>query len=167
MKMSIKNRFEAFLRGWLPKEPNMPKNKIQLANAKVSKPKPWWWKPLWVSAILVTIIFAGVSFLFLDIPLLSVIAGVAATALGMGFSYYIRVRPSLNVNRAIFIFLGISPIGFVLWIISTYVLNKVIVTIASGTPALFLATGAVSLTVGGLIGDWIGKKRHYILPLSF
>ncbi|PVX23609.1 MAG: hypothetical protein CW716_11780 [Candidatus Bathyarchaeum sp.] len=163
--MTLKNRLEAFLRGWIPKDPNMPK-KIQVTKSKTS-PKPWWWKPLWVSAILVAIIFAVVSFFILDTPILNIIGGLAATALGMGFSYYIRVRPSLNVNRAIFVFLGISPIGFVLWIISTYILNKVIVTGASGTPALFLATGAVSLAVGALIGDWIGKKRHYILPLSF
>ena len=165
--MSIKNRLEAFLRGWLPKEPNMPKNKISLANTKVSRPKPWWWKPLWVSTMLATAIFGAVSFFVLGIPLLNVIGGLAATALGIGFSYYIRVRPSLNVNRAIFIFLGVSPIGFVLWIIITYTLNKVIVTSASGTPALFLTTGIISLTLGALIGDYVGKRRHYILPFSF
>jgi hypothetical protein len=164
--MSIKNRLEAFLRGWIPKEPNMPK-KLQVTKSKASTPKPWWWKPLWASTILAIIVVGVVSFFVLEIPLLNVVGGLVATALCIGFSYYIRVRPSLNVNRAIFIFLGISPIGFVLWISITYVLNKVIVTSASGTPALFLATGAVSLTVGALIGDWIGKKRHYILPLSF
>ena len=163
--MSIKNRLEAFLRGWIPKEPSMPK-KIQVPKSKAS-PKPWWWKPLWVSAMLATAVFGAVSFFVLGIPLLNVIGGLAATALGMGFSYYIRVRPSLNVNRAIFIFLGVSPIGFVLWLIITYVLNKVIVTSASGTPALFLTTGIISLTLGAIVGDYIGKRRHYILPFSF
>jgi len=62
--------------------------------------------------------------------------------------------------------IGITPIGLIMWFISSFVFNRVIITAASGSSALFYVLGAVCLSVGALIGAWIGKRRSYILPMS-
>jgi len=166
--MNIKNRLGSFIRGWFPKEPNIPRNKLKMVEtqAKVSKTKPWWWTPLWICIILAIIVSGVASFFLLDIPLAQAVGGLAATLLCIGFAYYIRVRPSISVNRALYILLGITPIGFVLWVICVFILNRLVLTGASGTWPFVLVCGALCFGLGALIGDWIGKRRNYILPMT-
>ena len=100
---SLENR----LRGWLP-------NDYRIAfGQKVSKPS--WWKPLWIVSALGVIISALVLFLIGSAPE-RVILGVVLAFLGLGVAYYIRVRPSITVNRVVYIGLGIG-IGWVMWVI--------------------------------------------------
>ena len=127
--------------------------------------KPWWWKPLWIFTLLTTIVSGVVGVFLFDIPFASAVGGVTLTFLCIGFAYYIRVRPSIRVNRAIYILLGI-PIGFVLRLIFSFIFNRVLITSASGTLPLSLLSGAVCYGLGALIGDWIGKRRNYILPMT-
>ena len=111
--MNIKNRLGSFIRGWFPKEPNVPRDKFKMVEtqAKVSKPKPWWWKPLLMASILICIVSAVAGFFLLDVSLARAVAGLALSFLGICFAYYIRVRPSMNVNRAIYIIFGASGTG--------------------------------------------------------
>jgi len=153
------------IRGWFPKEPNMPRNKLKMAETKVSKPKPWWWTPLWITTVIVTIVSGVVAYFLFDTTILRAVGGLALTLLCIGVAYYIRVRPSMRINRAVYILIGITPIGVILWFICSFILNRVIITSASGTLPLFLASGAVCLGVGALIGDWIGKRRGYTLAM--
>jgi len=153
------------IRGWFPKEPSMPRDKLKMAETKVSKTKPWWWKPLWIVTVLATIASTVAGYFLLDVPLERAVGGVALTFLCIAFAYYIRVRPSMRINRAVYILIGITPIGIILWFICSFILNRVIITSASGTLPLFLASGAVCLGVGALIGDWIGKRRGYTLAM--
>jgi hypothetical protein len=93
-----------------------------------------------------------------------VIGGLAITLLGIGAAYYIRVRPSLKINRLVYIclgcgisfvlivFYGISGLG--LWITDTL----------GAWPSLIIGYTAF-IPAGVLIGDWIGKRRNYQLPL--
>ncbi len=164
--MSIKNRLQSLIRGWLPKEPNMQKNRLKMAESKVSKPMPWWWRPLWVISIIVTVVSGVVAYFVLDITLVRAVAAFVLCILGIGVAYYIRVRPSFKINRAVYVLIGITPIGLIMWFVSSFVFNRVIITAASGSSALFYVSGAVCLSVGALIGDWIGKRRSYILPMS-
>ncbi len=85
------------------------------AEAKGSK--PWWWKPLWITVLLTTIASGVVGYFLLHVSLERTVGGVALTFLMIGFAYYIRVRPSRKVNRGLYILFGITPIGFLLWII--------------------------------------------------
>ena len=163
--MSIKNRLQSLIRGWLPKEPNMTKNELT-AESKVSKPMPWWWRPLWVISILVTIVSGVVTYFVLDTTVLRAFLGLGLCLLGIGIAYYIRIRPSVTINRAVYVLIGITPIGLIMWFVSSFVFNRVIITAASGSSALFYVSGAVCLSVGALIGDRIGKRRGYILPMS-
>jgi len=163
--MNLKKYLEKHLRGWLPKEPNLPRNKVQVADAKTKVPKPRWWKPLWITALFMVIIFGVVNYFLLHYPLTSVIGGMAVSLLGVGIAYYIRVRPSMTANRVVYILGGIG-IGWVMWVIYAITGIGGWVTDTLGVWPSLIIGFAVFYTIGALIGDWIGKRRNYQLPLS-
>ena len=88
--------------------------------------------------------------------------------IALGIAYYIRVRPSIRVNKVIYIVFGITPIGFIFAVL--YVLSGVprflLTILGSWGPWLNMAFIIILCIVGGFIGNWIGKKREYRLPLS-
>jgi hypothetical protein len=153
------------IRGWFPKEPNVSRDNLKMAETKVSKPKPWWWAPLWIITVILAIVSGVVSYFLFDTTILRAVGGLALTLLCIGVAYYIRVRPSMRINRAVYILIGITPIGITMWFICSFIFNRIIITSASGTSHLFLILGAVCLGVGALIGDWIGKRRGYTLAM--
>jgi hypothetical protein len=153
-------------RGWFPKEPKMPKAKLKMAEAKVSKPKPWWWKPLWIITVLLTVVSGVAIYFFSDISILRAVGALALSLLCIGFAYYIRVRPSMRVNRAIYILIGITPIGLVLALTSVFTLNRTLLLNKSGTWPIELLCIVACFGVGALIGDWIGKRRGYTLMMT-
>jgi len=137
-----------------------------IAEAKVSKIKPWWWKPLWIIALLATIVSGAAGYFLLDVSLARAAGGLVLAFIFIGFAYYLRVRPSLTVNRALYILLGITPLGFSLMMF--YVVSGIGSFIAAHLgPVPNLIIGfIVPYIIGAFIGDWIGKRRNYILPLS-
>jgi len=137
-----------------------------MSKVKAKSSKPLWWKPLWIATLLATIASGVAGFFLLDVPLARAVGGVALTFLCIGIAYYIRVRPSIRVNRAVYILLGITPIGFVLWIIWAISGIGRWVTQTAGSGPSLLISWIVCYGIGALIGDWIGKRRNYILPLS-
>jgi VIT1/CCC1 family predicted Fe2+/Mn2+ transporter len=163
--MGIKKYMEKRIRGWLPKEPNLPSSKVKMADAKTKVTKPRWWKPLWITALFIVIIFGVVNYFLLHYPLSSVIGGIAISLLGIGAAYYIRVRPSVKVNRVVYICLGLG-IGWVAWVIYAITGIGRLVTDTLGVWPSLIISFAVFYTIGALIGDWIGKRRNYQLPLS-
>ena len=135
-----------------------------MVKARGSKPR--WWKPLWIAILLLTIAFGVAGYFLFQIPLERMIGGVALTLISIGISYYIRIRPSGKVNRAIYILFGISPIGFGLWIF--YLLSGVgrfLTTHLGHWPSL-IGGFTVPYIIGAYIGNWIGRRRNYRLPLS-
>ena len=131
--------------------------------------KPWWWKPLWIVTLLLTIVSGAAGFFLLDVSLARAIAGVALTFLAIGIAYYICIRLSIKVNRAIYIAFGASGTGFIIFYGSAFIIW------ATGLPPpthhlgfwitiliFFIAPNII----GAFIDDWIGKRRNYILPLS-
>jgi len=163
--MNLKKYLEKRIHGWLPKEPNLPSNKVKMSEAKTKVTKPRWWKPLWMALVAIAVIFGVINYFLFHYPLSSVIGGMAITLLGIGAAYYIRVRPSMKVNRVVYICLGLG-IGWVMWII--YAITGVgrWVTDTFGVWPSLIIGFAVFYTIGALIGDWIGKRRNYQLPLS-
>ncbi len=163
--MNIKNRLESVIRGWFPEEPNMSRDKLTMAETKVSTTKPWWWTPLWICTILATIVSGVVMYFLFDVPLARAAGGVALTFICIGFAYYIRVSPSMTVNRALYILLGITPLGFSLMML--YVVSGIGSFIAAHLgPVPNLIGFIVPYIIGAFIGDWIGKRRNYILPMT-
>ena len=137
-----------------------------MARVKLKGSKPRWWKPLWIAVLLTTIASGVVGYFLLRVPLERMVGGVALTLLCVGIAYYIRIRPSRKMNRGLYILLGISPIGFSLWIV--YVLSGIgrFLTIHLGPEVSLIVGFTVPYIIGAFIGDWIGKRRNYRLPLS-
>jgi hypothetical protein len=128
--------------------------------------KPWWWKPLWISVILSSAVLGVVGHLVWHVPIERIVGGVALTFLCTGVAYYIRVRPSRKVNRVMYVLVGITPIGFILWIFwAVSGIGRWITAMVGALPSL-LISWAVCYGTGALIGDWIGRRRNYRPPLS-
>jgi len=137
-----------------------------MSKVKAKGSKPWWWKPLWIGVILSTIVFGLANFFLWHVPIERAVSAMALTLVCVGIAYYIRVRPSMKVNRALYILLGITPIGFGLWVIwGVSGIGRLITSIVGAFPSLIISW-AVCYSTGALIGDWIGKRRNYRLPLS-
>jgi hypothetical protein len=107
-----------------------------------------------------------IFYFYSDLPLGNMLEGVALSFVLLGFAYYIRVRSNLKVNRVLYVLLGISPIGFLLMIaVVVSGLGHFMTTNLGVWPSLTM-TFMVPCVIGAFIGDWIGKKRGYQLPLS-
>jgi hypothetical protein len=125
----------------------------------------WWWMPFWVFVIATTIASGFISYFYLNQPLLGVLEAEVFIFVFISFAYYIRVRSNLKVNRGIYILLGITPIGFLLWGAEAFALSRFFAISSIGWP-LLLTASVIPFVIGAFIGDWIGKKRSYLLPLS-
>ena len=110
-------------------------------------------------------IVAFIGYFYQDIPAGTVLGAGATVSVLLAVSYYIRVKPNLTVNRAAYLLLGFSPIGFLLWLVEAFALSRVIVMGSVAWP-LDLVSIIVPFIIGVFIGDWIGRRRDYQLPLS-
>jgi len=129
--------------------------------------KPWWWKPLWVTTMLSTGAVGVASYFLFHIPLERVAGALAITLLAIGFAYYIRIKPSRKVNRGLYIFLGFSPIGFCLWLLYAFSgIGLFLTTLGPLGSLTSMLLFPIPFIIGVFIGDWIGKRRNYRLPLS-
>jgi hypothetical protein len=163
--MNVKKYLKNRIRGWLPKESNLSSKKVTVAEAKTKVPKPRWWRPLWAASLIMAVVFVVINYFLFHYPLSNVIGGLAITLLGIGVAYYIRVRPSMKVNRVVYICLGIG-IGWVMWVIyAVSGIGRWVTDTLGVWPSLIIGF-AVLYTVGALIGDRIGRRRNYQLPLS-
>ena len=137
-----------------------------MSKSEIKGSKPIWWKPLWIATLLLTVASGVIGYFLLHIPVERAASAVALTFVCIGIAYYIRVRPSMKVNRAIYILLGISPIGFALWIVYAISGFGRWITDTFGVWPSLIIGFTVPLIIGAFIGDWIGKRRNYRLPLS-
>jgi hypothetical protein len=170
--MSLKNRLELIIRGWFPTEPKVAKAKLEVAETVV-KPKPWWWKPYWIVLVIAsTIVNIMVIPSLVNISLENVAIDLTASLVCIGFAYYIRVRPSINMNRAIYVVCGAAGIGFLLWGVTMALLNAggVLRLMRGSTGELTdIMIGSLfvgSYIAGAFISDWIGKKLNYRILLT-
>ena len=119
-------------------------------------------------AVLLTIIVLGiVDYFLLQFPLERVLGGEALILLTIGFAYYIRIKPSRSVNRGLYILLGFSPIGFGLWLLYAFSgIGRFLTTLGPWGSLASMVLFLIPYIIGAFIGDWIGKRRNYRLPLS-
>ena len=131
-----------------------------MSKVKTKGSKPWWWRPLWIGVILSTLVLGFANFFLWHVPLERAAGGVVLTFVGIGIAYYIRVRPSMKVNRAIYIWFGITPIGFILWVfLAVSGIGRWLTSNLGAWPSLIICF-TVPYIIGAFIGDWIGKRRN-------
>jgi hypothetical protein len=145
------------IRGWLPRE------SIEIDSHGTAR--PWWWRPMWAIGLAGTVVIALVEYFYQGVFLGMVLEGVALTLVLLGASYYIRIRPNLTVNRTIWLFFGFSPIGFFLFAAEAIAM-KPFIAIGSLPDLLALPALVIPFAIGIYLGDRIGKRRDYRLPLS-
>lgn len=133
---------------------------------KIKNVKPRWWKPLWMALLLTTVASGVVGYFLLYVPLVRIVGGMILILLCIGIAYYIRVKPSRRVNRGLYILLGITPLGLVLWIGYALTIGRYVTNHFGVLPSLIIGF-TVPYIIGAFIGDWIGRRRNYRLPLSF
>jgi drug/metabolite transporter (DMT)-like permease len=129
--------------------------------------QPNWLKPYWIALTVSALAIGALSYFYLNAPLERVIASTVLILLSISLGYYIRVKPNVKINRAMYIGLGAVVLGFVLWLALALILDVAGVprTISRNGLMFGLPSLIVCYIVGGYIGDLIGKKRDYRLPL--
>ncbi len=134
-------------------------------NVKPSKPR--WWNPFWL-LLAISMIGSGIiSFFLIPTSFIRILFWEIFFLIILGIAYYIRIRPSKKVNKAIYILLGITPIGFSFVILYAFTgIGRFLNTLGSWGSWLNLIFILILFIVGGFIGNLIGKKRDYSLPLS-
>jgi hypothetical protein len=136
--------------------------------------QPNWMKPYWIALTVSALAFAAVSYFYLNVPVERVFASTVLVLFSISLGYYIRVKPNVKINRAMYIVLGVVVLGFILWISLMVSLNVTGLRVLLErwlferdipTGILPFITLILCYVAGGYIGDWIGKRRDYRLPL--
>jgi hypothetical protein len=146
---------EERIRGWVLKD------SVKVCLRKISKPV--WWRPLWTTVVILAIASGILAFFVLHMPFQQVVTGTAFAFVCIGIAYYIRVKPSFKVNRALYVLLGITAFGFVVTAAYAVLLGRYVTSWLLGWFNIIVIVGI--LIAGGYVGDWIGKRRNYQLPL--
>ena len=109
---------------------------------EISKPQPRWWKPYWITLFIATIIVGITVPIFMQFPFEKAV--------------------TYGLNRIMYILLG-TFIGGVFWIVSAFFLSRIF-TQGFSEDAAIIVSLAVCFGFGALLGDLIGRARHYKGP---
>lgn len=141
-------------------------NKKICGRDKMGKSKWWtwtrsWWTPQVVFCTVIIIILTAII-LWDYIPHEKVILYTALAFFALGLGYVLRHLPrtptTITLWRGLFIFLGASGIGFVLWAISVIVLRRVFGLGADPAALTSLPVYLLGALLGGYLGNKLGKR---------
>jgi hypothetical protein len=130
--------------------------------------KPRWWKrsvrSYWFIFVLLpfAVISAVLGALFLQgvTALAEILRYVVISSVLIAFAYYIRKTNSLKVWRTVWVLFGACGIGTLIAGVISVVFAKTLILYLGPGPSLLL-TFVTAITVGALLGDYIGKRRDY------
>ena len=131
-----------------------------------SKTKPKWFSPYWIGIFILTIIVVGIVIpVFGHQTFAKVLFYLVPVLLILGFGYYIRVKqPSIKTNRIIYIVLFSGFFGC--W----FSIGAIIVLSSMGfheIDAVVITAWIGCFALGGILGDLIGRIRHYKGPNQY
>ncbi len=130
------------------------------------KSKPKWFTPYWIALFISTVLIVGVVFpIFGHQPLERAIFVLAVALSFEGLAFYARIKtPSIKTNRIMYIVLfgaffgcwfSIAAIG----VLSHYGFHEI--------DAVVITSWIGCFALGGLLGDLIGRLRHYKGPQQY
>jgi hypothetical protein len=130
------------------------------------KTKPRWWTSYWVVIFLATIVLGVTLPVLSQVPIEKAALYLIVALIFEGLAYYGRVKPSINLNRIMYILIGV-PMGFILWYFSWFFVIRSLRPQAGQDFALVILSLIVSFAIGGFIGELIGRLRHYKGPEKY
>lgn len=126
----------------------------------------------WIVFTIASIIIALITGIFSNIPLENTLTVITIILIANGFGIYIRLKPSKSGNRAFFIFVGASILGFLLWAMVIMLMNSTGISVSItrhsgqiGSYFAWIASIIICWIIGGFIGDVIGRRRNYVIPM--
>jgi len=133
---------------------------------KKESSKPKYWKKFWI-AIIISYIGTVITLLFFSTNIIRTLVLGLIFGIALGIAYYIRVKPSLKINKIIYILSGVFIIGGGFWFLYMLAgISRFIVSLGSWYIQLNVFLMLSLFVIGGLIGYLIGKKTNYRLPFS-
>lgn len=124
-------------------------------------------KTLWIFCSVTFTITALITAYLLNAPIYRVVTALVAAQVLAAFLYYIQVKPE-KTGRIFWIAVGVGVIGGVFWfLLQVFMMMSGLrwqLAMATGDVGsdLFLLISLIVLwSLGGFVGDWIGKKRNY------
>lgn len=133
----------------------------------IESSRPRWWNPFWI-LLAISMIGSGIiSYFLIPTSFIRILFWEIFFLIILGIAYYLRIRPSKKVNKVIYIIFGITPIGFSFVILYAFTgIARFLNNLSPWGSWLNLIFIIILFIVGAFIGNWIGKKRDYSLPLS-
>lgn len=125
----------------------------------------------WIILTVASVILLILNGYFLNIPIERTALALAILLLATAVAFYVRIRPSTSGNRIFFVAVGAGCLGFLLWfavsliILDTGIRWTILKTTGDlGNDLFALATLIICWVIGGYIGDWLGRRRGYVIP---
>ena len=114
-------------------------------------------------AILSSTITFGLISVVLDVPPEKLATRLAIWLCLLGIAYYIHGRPSIKVNRIVYIITGGAWIGMALIVFLAFSgIGRWLTENLGAAPSIIINL-IIPWIMGALVGDWIGRKRGYRL----
>lgn len=137
-----------------------------MSNHKSPNAKPVWWNRYWIAVVIVTIIIAVTLPILRQVPWETAAIILLTALIFEGLAYYGRTKPSIQLNRIMYLLIGV-PVGFVIWFISWFFIVRVAFPHSGENLGLVIISLVICFGIGALIGDLIGKTRHYKGPEQY
>jgi len=170
--MNLKKYLENRIRGWFPKEPNLPSNKVKMNSEEKGTSKWRQFLPLLIISYIVLTVIQVVLYLLAYIDLSTFFGGVIVLLLTIPLPYAIwhiqtRYQHSKTIhlmNKIAFILAGACLAFPITFFAVVFILGAESLTVLSNYigywPTIILLL-AVPMIVGAFIGYWLGKRRNY------
>jgi MFS family permease len=128
-------------------------------------------KIIWIFSSVIFTVTGLVMWYELNVPFYRLIIVLVSTQLGTAFVYYLRVKPE-KTGRIFWIGVGVAVIGGLFWFMlqvlmkeTGFRLQLLGLTGATGDDLFALISLMLLWTLGGFVGDLIGKKMKYKVPI--
>ena len=176
--MNPKKYLKNHIRGWLPKEPNLPSNKVKMKSEEMKISTGWKrFLPLLIISCTVLAIVQVILYLLAYIDFSTFFGGVLVMFLTIPLPYaiwHIQTRyqhsKTINLMNKLAFIMGGAFIAFPLTMFAI-----IFTILATGATEPFSSLGpwltiilllVVPMTIGALIGYLVGKRRNYALHVT-
>jgi cation transport ATPase len=147
-----------------PKKSKMKtKNKAEPKPVSITSSKTYW-----ITLTIIMVIFGSVYGYMKKVPADAIALLIATVLMVIGFAFYLKFKSSLQKNnsRAVFLFVGASVIGFLIWVALVLFWGAaglwVQISGSIGDNFFAITSMIICLICGAFIGDEIGDNKEKI-----